>query len=255
MLQTPTSWVSVDLVLPVSRVIAHPSHQVLIRRWRRRRDRPARPKGSEQERVAKPSTSPVVDQKSRESPWQGALPHGMRARLQLLSRQAHGRGGSISSRLRQHISSQIVEDDSVPNGCAHDRKALFESSSLSLDLRYLVWSDDTCVADPEVTLKIEELEGRGLLGPAAVSEFELEEGQVVVFVLRQVDDWGYANAEHKRVANPNPERAKTLGVDMQVLVSATTNLRPAQNPMLTKVSLPLGSRLPVWLTRRPSWKV
>ncbi|KAK1924009.1 Six-hairpin glycosidase-like protein [Papiliotrema laurentii] len=169
-----------------------------------------------------------------------------RAPLPWLIRKVESLRGKVPFRMecapafnycRDKHTAEIVEDDSVPNGCAHDRKALFESSSLSLDLRYLVWSDDTCVADPEVTLKIEELEGRGLLGPAAVSEFELEEGQVVVFVLRQVDDWGYANAEHKRVANPNPERAKTLGVDMQVLVSATTNLRPAQNPMLTKALL------------------
>lgn len=106
-------------------------------------------------------------------------------------------------------------------------------------MRYLTWSDDTCVADPQVNIRAEELEGRQLLGQACTADFELEEGQVVVFVLRQVDDWGYASAEHKRVANPNPERAKTLGVDMGVLVSATTNLRPAQNPMMTKVSTPL----------------
>lgn len=123
----------------------------------------------------------------------------------------------------------------MPTGCQHSQKALFKSSNLSLDLRYLTWSDDTCVADPSVEIRTEELKGRGLLGPACTAEFELEEGQVVVFVLRQMDDWGYANAEHKRVANPNPQRAKTLGVDMQVLVSATTNLRPAQNPMMTKV--------------------
>lgn len=131
---------------------------------------------------------------------------------------------------------QIIDDDSAPNGCANSQKAMFTSSSLSMDLRYLTWSDDTCVKDPEVSLKVQELEGRGLLGPACVSEFELEEGQVVCFVLREAGDFSYSNAEHKRVANPNPERAKTLGVDMQVLVSATTNLRPPLNPIMTKVS-------------------
>lgn len=105
-----------------------------------------------------------------------------------------------------------------------------------MDLRYLTWSDDTCVKDPTLEFKVEELEGRGLLGPACVSEFELEEGQVVCFVLREATDFSYSNAEHQRVANPNPERAKTLGVDMQVLVSATTRLRPALNPMMTRVS-------------------
>jgi len=104
-----------------------------------------------------------------------------------------------------------------------------------MDLRYLTWTDDDSVDNPTLEFKVEELGERGLLGPAVTSEFALEEGQVVCFVFRQVGDWGYANAEHKRVANPNPERAKTLGVDMQVLVSATTNLRPPENPMMTKV--------------------
>ena len=112
---------------------------------------------------------------------------------------------------------------------------MFKSANLSMDLRYLTWSDDPTVGDPKLELKVDNLSERGLLGPAVTSEFELEECQVVCFIFREVGDWGYANAEHKRVANPNPERAKTLGVDMQVLVSATTNLRPPENPMMTKV--------------------
>lgn len=101
----------------------------------------------------------------------------------------------------------------------------------------MTWSDDSGTEPPKIDIKVEDLSERGLLGPACTAEFELEEGQVCVFVLRQLGDWGYATKEHERIANPNAERAKTLGVDMQVLVSATTNLRPPENPMLSKVSL------------------
>lgn len=83
---------------------------------------------------------------------------------------------------------------------------------------------------------MEELEGRKLLGPSVTSEFELEEGQTVVFIFREVQDFSYANEEHQKVANPNPERAETLGVSMEKLLEATSRLRPKENPMLSKVS-------------------
>jgi len=129
----------------------------------------------------------------------------------------------------------------VPTGCGHNQKVQFNSANLSLDLRYITWSNDGGDA-PSIDIKVEDLSERGLLGPACTAEFELEEGQVCIFVLRQLGDWGYATKEHERVANPSAERAQTLGVDMQVLVSATTNLRPPENPMLSQVSHQLPCR-------------
>ena len=75
-----------------------------------------------------------------------------------------------------------------------------------------------------------------MLGSAVGADFELEEGQVVVFILRQVEDWEYANSEHQKVAHPMPERAETLGIPLGQLVDATSKLRPELNPMLSKVS-------------------
>jgi hypothetical protein len=96
---------------------------------------------------------------------------------------------------------------------------------------------DRDVSDnPSIDIKIETLEKRGLLGPVAVSHFDLEESQVVVFVLREVGQWGYENEEHKKVSNPDHERAEKLGVPMAVLVKATSSLRPPENPMITRVS-------------------
>lgn len=87
---------------------------------------------------------------------------------------------------------------------------------------------------PCIQLKVEDFSHRGLLGPAITSEFELEEGQSITFVLREVGDWQYANAEHQRVANPNPQRAETLGVPLSTLLDATSRLRPEENPMMTQ---------------------
>lgn len=129
-----------------------------------------------------------------------------------------------------------MDDDSITAECSHTKKALFTSSSLSLDLRYLVWTNEDNVKDPQVEIRSETLKNRDLLGPAAVSEFTLEEGQVVVFILRETGDFSYSNAEHERVANPKPQRAETLGVPLDQLLQATSRLRPKTNPILTKVS-------------------
>lgn len=118
----------------------------------------------------------------------------------------------------------------------HTNKGLFTSPSLTLDLRYLFWSEDGCKTDPKIELRIEDLPDRKLLGPAIGTDFELEEGQVVVFILRQVEEWEYANSEHRRVANPNPERAESIGIPLDKLIDATSKLRPKKNPMMSKVS-------------------
>lgn len=129
---------------------------------------------------------------------------------------------------------QLVRDDSVTNGVDHESKALFTSPNLSLDLRYLSNSSDEAVSKPNITLKTECFAARGLLGDSVTSDFELEEGQSVTFVLREVGDWQYANAEHQKVANPDPERAQALGIPLATLLEATSRLRPPENPMMTQ---------------------
>lgn len=104
-----------------------------------------------------------------------------------------------------------------------------------MDLRTITWSSDQCVSDPEIKLQIEDLSERGLLGPAAACDFELEEGQCVVFVMREVGDYSYANEEHQEFANPTTSKAKAMGVPVEQMFEATNRLRPKENPILTKV--------------------
>jgi hypothetical protein len=95
-------------------------------------------------------------------------------------------------------------------------------------------STDTAVAKPTIELKTECFKARGLLGDSVTADFELEEGQSVTFVLREVGDWQYSNAEHQKVANPDKERAEALGVPLATLLEATSRLRPPENPMMTQ---------------------
>nr|KIR85221.1 glycosyl hydrolase [Cryptococcus tetragattii IND107] len=86
---------------------------------------------------------------------------------------------------RDKHTAEIVPDDSSANVTSQDTKVVFKSPSLTLDLRMITWSSDQCVSDPEVKLQLADLSGRGLLGPAATCDFELEEGQCIVFIMRE----------------------------------------------------------------------
>ncbi|RXK39893.1 glycosyl hydrolase [Tremella mesenterica] len=137
---------------------------------------------------------------------------------------------------RDAHKAEIVEDNSLTTGCNHTTKALFTSQSLSLDLRYLQLNPDDAPEEcsaPSLKLNIGPLGNRGLLGKAVTCNFELQEGQSVVFILREVGDWSYQNEEHENVANPTPERAKALGVELGTLLAASSILRPKENPNLT----------------------
>jgi hypothetical protein len=118
----------------------------------------------------------------------------------------------------------------------NSKKAVFSTPALTLDLRALPFSDDTCVSDPVITLKAEKLADRDLLGESITAEFELDEGQAVWFVFREVGDFAYQSDEHQKVANPGTQRAEQLGVPIEELTEASSKLRPKENPILSKVS-------------------
>lgn len=136
------------------------------------------------------------------------------------------------------VDWQLVDDDTVSNGCERQMKGLFQSPGLNLDLRFHTHSSDDAVKRPEIEFKVKDLSERGLLGPAISAEFELDEGQAVYIVLREIGDFEYSNEEHEKAANPGPRRAEMLGVSMDKLLDATSKLRPKMNPMLTHVSRP-----------------
>lgn len=135
---------------------------------------------------------------------------------------------------RDKHTLDIEKDSSINNyDDQHEHKAVFRSKDLSLDLRYKVAVSDECVGLPEFKFKTADFSNRGLLGPAIESEFSLEEGQAIYFILREAKHYEYASDEHKSVANPDHERAKTLGVELKTLMAGASKLRPPEDPVVT----------------------
>lgn len=167
---------------------------------------------------------------------------GQKAHLPWLIRKVEVIRGTVPFRLecapafnycRDKHETTLERDDSS-HAQSHDDHAVFRSKSLHLDLRYFEGSTDTCTTDPHIKLEIEDLSSRGLLGPAISSNFELEEGQTITFVLREYQTPKYHTDEHEKRANPNAERAAELGVDMSTLIAGAQVLRPDDDPMITE---------------------
>ncbi|ORX35652.1 Six-hairpin glycosidase-like protein [Kockovaella imperatae] len=165
-----------------------------------------------------------------------------RAPLPWLIRKVESIRGKVPFRLncspafnycRDKHTAELVKDDSMVPGCTHEHKVLFKSKDLELDLRYLTYTSDDSVKPPQVELEIADNTERGLLGPSCMATFELEEGQCVVFVLRQVDEWKYQTDLQEEIANPDSERIKDVGIDRQAIMEAASSLRPPENPLMT----------------------
>lgn len=84
-----------------------------------------------------------------------------------------------------HVTS-IVDDDSVPLnvGPQKQKKALFESSDLTLDLRFIPEKTSEDVEEPVVHLTTLDLSAKGHKGLAVQAFIHLVEGQAVTFILR-----------------------------------------------------------------------
>lgn len=135
---------------------------------------------------------------------------------------------------RDEHTTELVRDFSVNYDDKHEMKAVFRSKDLSLDLRYKVHANDASVDPPSFEFKKADYSERGLLGEAIQSEFELEAGQAIYFVLRQLKSYEYASVGHRNVANPSQERAEELGLDLKTLLQGASKLRPAEDPVLTR---------------------
>ncbi|KAI0005471.1 glycoside hydrolase family 15 protein [Russula compacta] len=134
--------------------------------------------------------------------------------------------------LAEHRSS-LVPDDSIPTNCEHpsdkQKKALFESSDLTLDLRFIAESVIDGVPSPSVELCTLDLGNKGHKGLSISADLDLVEGQVVTFVLRTPPK--ATSGQH--IPNPTSDYAQ-LGVSRDQLQSTTTLLHNKEDPLLTK---------------------
>ena len=89
---------------------------------------------------------------------------------------------------RAKHTTDIIPDDSHQG--AHQKKVLFKSDNINLDLRYLCENTMDHGSNPTVHLNILDLTPKGHLGLSAYCDLDLEEGQVVTFILRMPPDEG-----------------------------------------------------------------
>lgn len=110
--------------------------------------------------------------------------------------------------LAEHRTS-LVPDDSIPaigeNSPVKQKKAVFESDDLSLDLRFVAESVIDGVPSPSVELQNLDLRPCGHKGISVSADLDLVEGQVVTFVLRTL-----TNAREEQTSNPANNKSPEL---------------------------------------------
>ena len=113
--------------------------------------------------------------------------------------------------LDEHRTS-LIPDDTIPANGEHGRnkqkKAHFESSDLTLDLRFTAESVVDGVATPTVELCTLDLRPLGHKGISIRADLDLVEGQVVTFVLRTPPK----ATREQHIPNPTNDQAQRLGV-------------------------------------------
>ncbi|KIJ96968.1 glycoside hydrolase family 15 protein [Laccaria amethystina LaAM-08-1] len=112
-------------------------------------------------------------------PWLVRRVECVRGKVPLLMQCAPAFNYARSS----HVTT-LVEDASIPFG-PKQLKAVFDSDSLSLDLRYVVESEEEHTQfKPEPDIELVDLSEKGHKGLGVQSAFTLSEGQIVTFILR-----------------------------------------------------------------------
>lgn len=111
---------------------------------------------------------------------------------------------------RAKHSTEIVADHS--HAGASQKKVLFKSEKLNLDLRYVAENTMDDVEAPVVKLDYLDLMKKGHLGMSAFCDLDLEEGQAVTFILRTPPE--QQNPAVSQMT-PTSEKAETLGVPLE----------------------------------------
>jgi hypothetical protein len=174
--------------------------------------------------LPRPSTAPVPSHKPL-LPWLIRRVECIRGNLPLILQCA-----PAFNYARDTHTTAIINDSSVPldRDQAPQKKILFESENLSLDLRYVVEATELCTrAPPAIELCTLDLTSKGHIGLAACASLQIHEGQAVTFILRE----------------PPPEkdgRNTTVEIDAVEQKLIMHSPRALNDPFLTKVTFYLG---------------
>ena len=106
----------------------------------------------------------------------------------------------------------LVPDDSIPatgeDAPVKQKKAVFESDDLSLDLRFVAESVIDGVSSPSVEFQTFDLRPCGHKGISVCADLDLVEGQVVTFVLRTLSN----ETGEQQTSNATSNKNSELGV-------------------------------------------
>ncbi|CED85274.1 glycoside hydrolase family 15 protein [Phaffia rhodozyma] len=157
---------------------------------------------------------------------------------------------------RDEHKLEIIEDDSqVDSGKYKKQKALFTSSDVTMDLRVVVSGENITSeaaqteaeqakinagtdggkefqgeGGPEVIFKELDLSKDGLLSNAVYSEFEVNAGEIVDFIFRDIPVGGFELKTEKGKATM--AFAEELGVSLVDLTKAASKIRSPIDPVL-----------------------
>jgi hypothetical protein len=135
--------------------------------------------------------------------------------------------------LAEHRTT-LIPDDTIPVNGEHtlekQKKALFESNGLTLDLRFIAESVIDGVTSPNVELRTLDLRPWGHKGISVSADLDLVEGQVVTFVLRTPP-----STTEQHIPNPTNQQAQQLGVsfDRKSYHPCEATLSPNTSPSRT----------------------
>lgn len=108
----------------------------------------------------------------------------------------------------------LIPDDSIPaigkDAPVKQKKAVFESDDLTLDLRFVAESVIDGVPSPAVEFQTLDLRSCGHKGISVGADLDLVEGQVVTFVLRTLPN----ATEEQYTSNPAGDKTPDLGISL-----------------------------------------
>jgi hypothetical protein len=152
-----------------------------------------------------------------------------------------------------HVTS-IVDDDNVLLTTTKQKKALFESADLTLDLRYVAETTIDDVDVPVVHFTTLDLSAKGHKGLAIQAFMTLVEGQAVTFILRNPPGATNAYAKLAVPASSQAHLSPQLGTSSTLpgngaalvitrgqeiaIAGSIPRGRPLDDPPLTKVREP-----------------
>ncbi|KAG9021996.1 hypothetical protein FRB95_001007 [Tulasnella sp. JGI-2019a] len=148
---------------------------------------------------------------------------------------------------RDEHTMEILDDESKSVGAKPQKKVVFTSKNLTLDLRYILdyakpdqppehsqaahpvpQDEERCHAD----FKELDLRAKGHKGVSACLEITLEEGNAIWFILRDVPVTPKSHPPPRKLSQLT-EQALSEGVDVSVAIRGAAALRPDNDPVLT----------------------